>query len=803
MAFSVANSTREMACACTPLLFRETTRRADVGAICASIADCLEAVKRGDLSREEFKTKKNALKNRLPAFYFHALFREEKQEGKATNHTNDNVLRLSGLSIFDIDDLPDPRAYWEMKSEELRTKNVLRFIALAHVTPSGEGLRLVFVMPEGEDLEGAQRWMAAQLEVEAYDKAVKDYARASFAVPEEYILYINEEQLFSSSEELKELEGVKGVIASSKELKELKGVKGVIADTLLNTNQKVLALTPSNSSNFSNSSKDNSSKDNSSKDNSLTPNFKGIPYADIIAEYFKQEGEPAEGERNTKLSKLAWHLRTIADYDEGLLLQIMPRYGLAEGEMRSIIHSACSSKRFISKKIEEICRSLSMTMNNENKKNALPPALPKKLPKLMKAILAPIPEMYRPVVASGVFPALAVHLRSVQTRYVDNVLHEFTFYHLVMAGTGAGKDCLSQPIDCILEEVYKQDEAARKTYDEWREKASTIASNQAKPPRPRVPLVNIFSDITNASLMQMAANAEAAGGLRLYTKVNEVDEFARLRGFSQLVRVGFDPDNRIGQNRVRSDSVDVSTTLRWNWNAATTLVRGHRFFDAYVGDGTIERIMLAYLPEQPIASPRPRYGDFDEAYRARLRPYIERLRAAEGIVKCPPAVRMMNEIDDRINRIAQEENDLPYWEFSKRERLMAYKMAVLLYIAHDYRWDHTIAEFVWWRLQYGLWCKTALFGNEFRQEMLDGKQTPGRGVKSSLDDLPDSFTFDEVLKLPANEGKDTKKVRDVVNHWVAHGKVVRCSDDRINPDYYKFVKTASNNGNDINPKSKA
>ena len=442
-------------------------------------------------------------------------------------------------------------------------------------------------------------------------------------------------------------------------------------------------------------------------------------------------------------------------------------------------------------------------MNNENKKNALPPALPKKLPKLMKAILAPIPEMYRPVVASGVFPALAVHLRSVQTRYVDNVLHEFTFYHLVMAGTGAGKDCLSQPIDCILEEVYKQDEAARKTYDEWREKASTAASNQAKPPRPRVPLVNIFSDITNASLMQMAANAEAAGGLRLYTKVNEVDEFARLRGFSQLVRVGFDPDNRIGQNRVRSDSVDVSTTLRWNWNAATTLVRGHRFFDAYVGDGTIERIMLAYLPEQPIASPRPRYGDFDEAYRARLRPYIERLRAAEGIVKCPPAVRMMNEIDDRINRIAQEENDLPYWEFSKRERLMAYKMAVLLYIAHDYRWDHTIAEFVWWRLQYGLWCKTALFGNEFRQEMLDGKQTPGRGVKSSLDDLPDSFTFDEVLKLPANEEKDTKKVRDVVNHWVAHGKVVRCSDDRINPDYYKFVKTANNNGNDINPKSKA
>ena len=760
MAFSVANSTREMACECTPLLFQETIRRADVGRICASIADCLEAVKRGELAREEFKTQKTTLKNQLPAFYFHALFRTEKQAGKATNHTNDNVLRPSGLSIFDIDDLPDPRAYWSMKREELTVKNVLRFIALAHVTPSGEGLRLVFVMPEGKSLEDAQRWMAAQLEVEAYDKAVKDYARASFAVPEEYILYIDEERLFSSRREALEIE-----------------------------NEATIEQTP-----------ESALADGKTKGDYR---FKGIPYADIIAEYFKQEGEPAEGERNTKLSKLAWHLRTITDYDEGLLLQIMPRYGLAEAEMRNLIHSACSGKRFVSRKIEDICHSLEMTMNNENKKNTFPPALPRKLPKLMKAILAPIPEVYRAVVASGVFPALAVHLRNVQTRYVDNVLHEFTFYHLVMAGTGSGKDCLSQPIDCILEEVYKQDEAARKAYDEWREKASTAASNQAKPPRPKVPLVNIYSDITNASLMQMAANAEAAGGLRLYTKVNEVDEFARLRGFSQLVRVGFDPDNRIGQNRVRPDSVDVSTTLRWNWNAATTLVRGHRFFDACVGDGTIERIMLAYLPEQPIASPRPRYGDFDEAYRARLRPYIERLRAADGIVKCPPAVRMMQEIDERICRIAQEENDLPYWEFSKRERLIAYKMAVLLYIAHDYRWDHTIAEFVWWRLQYGLWCKTALFGHEFRQEMLSGKQTPGRGVKSSLDDLPDYFTFDEVLHLPANEGKEVKKVRDVVNHWVTHGKVVRCSNDRMNPDYYKFIKTNHKNGTHIDPKNKA
>ena len=664
MSFGISNNVRSRVVReCTPGLFWQTVRLPLVGRTCAEIEDAWEKAKRGEIHREEFEQIKASLKKKLPIFTFHATFKNGRR-------LNAEAIP-SGLSMYDIDHLPDPRGYWEkaLRNEELRIKNeefpsgrsdssffiphssFLKYVALVHVTPSGEGLRLVFIIPQGMDLASAQKWMSEQLGDANYDPSVKDLARSSFAVPEEYILYINEKQLFSSSEELEELEGVKGVIASSKELK---GVKGVIADTLLNTNQKVLALTPSNSSNFS-----NSSKDNSSKDNSLTPNFKGIPYADIIAEYFKQEGEPAEGERNTKLSKLAWHLRTIADYDEGLLLQIMPRYGLAEGEMRSIIHSACSSKRFISKKIEEICRSLSMTMNNENKKNALPPALPKKLPKLMKAILAPIPEMYRPVVASGVFPALAVHLRSVQTRYVDNVLHEFTFYHLVMAGTGAGKDCLSQPIDCILEEVYKQDEAARKTYDEWREKASTTASNQAKPPRPRVPLVNIFSDITNASLMQMAANAEAAGGLRLYTKVNEVDEFARLRGFSQLVRVGFDPDNRIGQNRVRSDSVDVSTTLRWNWNAATTLVRGHRFFDAYVGDGTIERIMLAYLPEQPIASPRPRYGDFDEAYRARLRPYIERLRAAEGIVKCPPAVRMMNEIDDRINRIAKKKMTCP------------------------------------------------------------------------------------------------------------------------------------------------
>ena len=344
MGFGVSNNVRSRVVReCTPELFRQVVRMPIVGQVCASIADAWESLKRGEMSKEDFEEFKSREKKRLPIFTFHATFKN----GRRLNA--DAV--PSGLSMYDIDHINDPRGYWErVLNEELRIKNeeshpdgnssfhilhssFLKHIVLVHVTPSGEGLRIVFRIPQGMDLAEAQRWMSEQLGDANYDQSVKDLARSSFAVPEDYIIYIDEEKLFSK--ELKELEEVKGVKANtlSKELKELQGVKEVKANTPCKYEQKAIDLTP------------NEAKRNDNSSNSLTPTFKDIPYKDIIKNWFALTGgEPVEGERNDRLHQLASHLRYITDNNEEKLLQIMPRYGLSEEEMKGLIHSACQAK---------------------------------------------------------------------------------------------------------------------------------------------------------------------------------------------------------------------------------------------------------------------------------------------------------------------------------------------------------------------------------------------------------------------------------------------------------------------------
>lgn len=326
MGFGVSNNVRSRVVReCTPELFRQVVRMPIVEQVCASIADAWESLKRGEMSKEDFEEFKSREKKRLPIFTFHATFKN----GRRLNA--DAV--PSGLSMYDIDHINDPRGYWErVLNEELRMWNeeshpdgnssfhilhssFLKHIVLVHVTPSGEGLRIVFRIPQGMDLAEAQRWMSEQLGDANYDQSVKDLARSSFAVPEDYIIYIDEEKLFS------------------KELKELEEVKGVKANTPCKYEQKAIDLTP------------NEAKRNDNSSNSLTPTFKDIPYKDIIKNWFALTGgEPVEGERNDRLHQLASHLRYITDNNEEKLLQIMPRYGLSEEEMKGLIHSACQAK---------------------------------------------------------------------------------------------------------------------------------------------------------------------------------------------------------------------------------------------------------------------------------------------------------------------------------------------------------------------------------------------------------------------------------------------------------------------------
>ena len=440
--FGISNNVRSREVReCTPELFWKAVRSPLVADICAQIADGLEKVKRGEMVKEDYETLKAGLKKRLPIFTPHATFRN----GRRLNA--DAV--PSGLSMYDIDHLPNPREYWGMKSEELRMKNVLRFVVLAHITPSTEGLRLFFIIPDGMDLAGAQKWMSEQLGDANYDQSVKDLARSSFVVPEDYIIYVDEERLFKN-EELK---------MKNEELK-MKNEESPCHAGLSDDNRRGVSHTPECVNENASGDAHVDDKADVSGRMQYAPTemaFKGIPYSDIIARWFTLTGgEPVQGERNDKLHRLASHLRYITDNNEEILLQIMPRYGLSEEEMKGLIHSACSAKWYsMPKLMKEACRGVSHTpeCTNENANGdvcadvsgrmryapTVPPELPKKLPKLIGLLVSRTPDVYKPAVAHAVFPPLATHLHKVRFKYIDNVEHEATLMNVLMAGTGAGR----------------------------------------------------------------------------------------------------------------------------------------------------------------------------------------------------------------------------------------------------------------------------------------------------------------------------------------------------------------------------
>ena len=805
MSFGISNNVRSRVVReCTPGLFWQTVRLPLVGRTCAEIEDAWEKAKRGEIHREEFEQIKASLKKKLPIFTFHATFKNGRR-------LNAEAIP-SGLSMYDIDHLPDPRGYWGIKNEELKMKNVLRFVALVHVTPSGEGLRLVFIIPQGMDLASAQKWMSEQLGDANYDPSVKDLARSSFAVPEEYILYINEEKLFSkelkelkgvkgviaSSKELKELKGVKGVIASSKELKELEGVKGVKADTLCLYYPRHSALTPLTPTNSS----------NSSKNNSLTPNFKGMPYRDIIARWFQLTGgEPVEGERNDKLHRLASHLRYITDNNEALLLQIMPRYGLPEEEMKGLIHSACSAKWYAMPKVLRTAMENGMDTPEGNFQlstfNFQFPEMPDKLPPLIRLLISRTPELYKPAVAHAVFPPLGAHLHNVRFRYIDNVEHEATLMNVLMAGTGAGKDCISEPINRIMADIRLRDAENLRREREWKAEVNSKGSNKDKRQRPEgLVIQEIDADMTNPAFVLRTAEAE---GHFLYTKLNEIDQFDALRGSGrggqqfQIMCLAFDPGNRYGQTRVGTQSITEKVTIRFNWNAATTILKGKRYFAKVLTDGPISRINFCTIPEREIGAEMPVYGTYDAAFDEELRPYIERLTRATGLIECPEAYRLAKRMQEEHAEAARLSQDRVYENLSFRANVIAYLKACVLYVAHGGKWDKSIEAFVRWSFAYDMACKMEFFGDAIARAMReDTGDTPKRpGRRNLLTLLPDEFTLQEAVRVRQSEGLDAEGTRNMLAQWAHRNYITILTNDNYRKLKYRH------DGNDINPKSKA
>lgn len=741
--FGISNNIRSRVVrVCTPELFHQVVHSPLVGRICAEIADALEAMRRGEMAPEDFDTLKSERKKQLPIFTPHATF----PGGRRLN--SDAV--PSGLSMYDVDHIPAPREFFR---EHVAARVRELGIVLAHVTPSTEGLRLFFVIPPGMGLEEAQRWMSHQLDDGTYDQCVKDYARSSFAVPADYILYLDEAELFREREVQKAKSHEEADIGS---ISSARNPAGNSVDELA---------------------------------------FKGIPYADLIARWFRLTGgEPVAGERNDRLHRLASHLRYITDNDESLLLRIMPRYGLDEEEMRALIHSACTSKfcsmpRLMKDVLRQEEQERTHTETEVHSGKSVPPPMPRKLPPLIRLLVSRTPEIYRPAVAHAVFPSLAAHLWKVRFRYIDNVEHEATLMNVLMAGTGAGKDCISEPINRIMADIRLRDEENLRREREWKKEVNSKGANKDKRQRPEgLVIQEIDADMTNPAFVMRTAEAE---GHFLYTKLNEIDQFDALRGSGrggqqfQIMCLAFDPGNRYGQTRVGTQSVTEKVTIRFNWNAATTIQKGKRYFSRVLTDGPVSRINFCTIPEREIGADMPVYGTYDASFDEQLRPFIENLTKAHGRVDCPQAYRLALKLREENAEFARLSQSRVYENLSFRANVIAWLKACVLFVASGYRWDKTIEDFVRWSLQYDMWCKMEFFGAaiEEAQGGCANTRTPGR--RNLLELLSDEFSLTDAIRVRQSEGMDAEGVHGMLRQWVHRRYVTIVTKDNYSKLKYR------------------
>ena len=940
------NVKSRLVCTCTPELFREAVDSAAVASLCAEIADALEAVKRGELSREEFDILKADRKRLLPVITPHATF-------TAGRRVNAEAVP-SGLCMLDADHLPDARGFYEAN---VRGREEALGILLAHITPSCEGLRLVFVLPDPSmELEAAQRWMAGRLGMKEYDGAVKDLARCSFLVPRDYFLYLNEEGLFGeadapqqagrSTAEDKPSETPSSAttihkqtespnLQNENELKEKELKENTINENTIKEKgeSEQDEYRQGEYRQGENTIKENELKENALKENALNEKeqeacFKGIPYSEIISQWFALTGgEPMKGERNTRLHRLACHLRYITDNDETLLLRLMPRYGLTEHEMQGLIHSACTSK-FCStpqemKKAIEIAKvllaasaesvaptastasvasvapadyhtvtthsadaasenqptfgnqsvsenqpstgnqsasenqpasgiqpatgnqsapepqpatgnqsisgiqpasepqpstgnqsvsenqsisgiqpasetqptpntdaagstenegkpagaSIQAAMNNAAD-SIVPPDMPKHLPPLIELLLSGSPDVYRPAVAHAVFPSLGAHLHDTRFRYIDNVCHEATLMNVLMAGTGAGKNCITEPINRIMADIRLRDEENLRREREWKEEVTSKGANKDKRKRPEgLVIQEIDADMTNPAFVMRTAEAD---GHFLYTKMNEIDQFDALRGSAssqqqfQIMCLAFDPGNRYGQTRVGTSSITEKVCIRFNWNASTTVEKGKRYFSRVLTDGPVSRINFCTIPEREIGAEMPVYGSFGPDFNEKLQPYIEHLCRAKGEIFCPEATRLALELREECAHWARLTQSRVYENLSFRALVIAWLKGCVLYVASGCRWDPTFDDFVRWSLQYDLWCKMEFFGAAIEEANRRSEQTASAsrvGRHNLLNLLPEMFTLQDAISMRVSEGLSADGTQAMLRQWKFRGYV--------------------------------
>lgn len=840
MAFGISQSVRSREVqVCTPELFHQATKSSRVKDVCAQIEDALERKRRGEIGQEDYDTMKTRLKSQLPILTPHATFRNGRR-------LNADAIP-SGLSIYDKDHIADPTGWWKAKSEELRVKNpqVLARILLVHVTPSLEGLRLVFVMPEGMNLAEAQKWMSQQLGDEEYDVCVKDLARPSFIVPEDYILFIDEARLFAplrSSSGMDE-RGSNGDAASQANTS-----VNINPNPKLNEHESEHDPKPQVSTNQEHRPEsDNSSAalpagpavehaqsanhdraddhhlgnhgvdqdhGGEEKQQYFAQEYDGISYEAITSKLVELlGGEPQHGSRNSFIFTLSCYLRYLCDDNATWIKQVIPTFGEEKKRAFTTVDSACQRKQshrmpmIVRKAIslcqEERARGKAADYDADEFGDILNPdsyfyrihEMPQKLPRLIRLLVSKTPAIYQPAVSQAVFPALASHLCDTRFRYIDNVEHEATLMNILCAPTGSGKESITQPINRIMADIRARDAQQRERERAWKDECNRKGSNKDKRERPEglvIQEVNI--DMTNPAFVLRMKEAERHF---LYAKVNELNLFDALKGKTnqhfRIMELAFDLGN-YGQDRVGVQSVTETVKVRFNWNACCTPKKCRDYFRRVVTDGPVSRISFATIERRPCGSEIPVYGSYDAAFDEELKPYIDNLLKARGLVDCPQALKLARKLMEENAEFARLSQNFVFENLSFRANVIAYLKACVLYVANGMKWEKSIEDFVRWSERYDLWCKLKLFGQMIYDA--DGEQdkvsrTAPNGPKNLLSLLPDEFTIDDYVKVRRAQGFDNdnaRRIRDAIHQWVHRGYVAKVEGADTDTDSPIFRK---------------
>ena len=620
------------------------------------------------------------------------------------------------------------------------------------------GTHVLITLPEGMSPQEAQQRFSKDVGFQA-DPALKDVARCIYMVPEAFTLYVNE-ALFEVSPR-------------------------PTYNTSDNANHGDVFLTPLNPS----------------QEGSYPSTHENIPYEQIVEVLEEQMGgRPDIGSRNNFIFSMACHLRYICNDNPAWITQVLPTYGEEQEKFEATVKSACQRIQTkvmprIIKRTLTICKQRFNEESRTKNDELLPPEMPEKLPPLIELLVSRTPAIYQPAVAHAVFPSLGTHLYQTRFRYIDNCFHEATLACLLMAPTGSGKSCVNTPIDYIMADIRERDDMNMEKERKWKRDTQSKGANKDKKQRPEGIVVQcIDADITSAAFVQRMADAE---GRFLYARMNEIEQLNNLssRGNSHnvfdLLCLCFDYGNLYGQTRISAASVSEKVTVRFNYNVSTTVRKGQYFFRNVLTDGPLSRINICTIPERAIGSDMPIYGTYDERFSEELRPFIERLNVARGLVECDEASALARKLVEECADFARLSQSRVYENLSFRANVIAFLKAMVLYVAHGEVWTPEMEDFVRWSLQYDLWCKMKFFGEAIEALEEGGMKLPTKGPQNLLDQLPEIFTREEAGLMRQRMGIRTGSVRQMLGNWTHRGYIEPYGEEMAKQDLHRqrYIKT--------------